>query len=331
MNAIAHPSLYANELGTGWSWDGETVTKANGFLFQLQSSVFLVAFQILLQIMEVLKELTLRLQMQAMDVVHAYKIVKSVVSSLKSLRQNSTTEFKRLFSGATKMGKNINGDGYELCKPRVSGRQMHRSNPPSSTAEEYFRITLYDEFLSHIISDLKARFVENPAHDIALGLLYLLPTECVNLADDNHYPAELAKAVETYKDDLPHPVMMETEYALWRMKWNSDTNQTQPQKLVDAYKACTSLQFPNIHILLQIALTLPITLCESERSFSQLKLVKTLRRSLMSGSRLSGLALTKIHRDRCVQTPKKLRELVDSFTQLHPRRMALNFVLSDKY
>jgi hypothetical protein len=53
--------MYANEFGTSWSWDGETVTKANDFLFQLQSSVFLVTFQILLQIMQLLKELTLKL------------------------------------------------------------------------------------------------------------------------------------------------------------------------------------------------------------------------------------------------------------------------------
>ena len=28
------------DLGTDWSWDGETITKANGFLYQLQSSTF---------------------------------------------------------------------------------------------------------------------------------------------------------------------------------------------------------------------------------------------------------------------------------------------------
>ena len=60
LDAIVNPRPYANDIGTGWSWDGETVTKANGFLFQMQSSTFLVAFQILLQLMQVLKELTLK-------------------------------------------------------------------------------------------------------------------------------------------------------------------------------------------------------------------------------------------------------------------------------
>ena len=49
----AHP-----DLGTDWSWDGETITKANAFLFQLQSSTFLVAFQILMQFSQILREVT---------------------------------------------------------------------------------------------------------------------------------------------------------------------------------------------------------------------------------------------------------------------------------
>ena len=67
---MVHAVLYADTLGTDWSWNGETITKANGFLFQIQSSSFLVAFHILFQEMEVLKELTLNLQMQAVDVVY---------------------------------------------------------------------------------------------------------------------------------------------------------------------------------------------------------------------------------------------------------------------
>ena len=58
---------------------------------------------------------------------------------------------------------------------------------------------------------------------------------------------------------------------MWKQKQSENEL---PRKLVDVYKACYCLNFPNIHILLQLALTLPITSCESERSFSQLKLVK---------------------------------------------------------
>lgn len=53
LQAMVHPSLHT-DLGTDWSWDGETIIKANGFVFQLQSSSFLVAFQIIVQVLQIL-------------------------------------------------------------------------------------------------------------------------------------------------------------------------------------------------------------------------------------------------------------------------------------
>jgi len=137
LQAMVHPSLHT-DLGTDWSWDGETITKANGLLFQLQSSSFLVSFQILVQVLQILREVTLKLQMKAVDVVYAYKMV----STLKAMRRNLTTEFKKQFAEATKIGKQLHGDDFQLTMPRLSGRQLHRCNPPSSTAEDYYRISM---------------------------------------------------------------------------------------------------------------------------------------------------------------------------------------------
>ena len=180
LDAMINPRIY-EELGTEWSWDGDTITKANGFLYQIQSPSFLISFKILTQVLHILRELTMKLQMQANDVVYAYKQVSSVVSTLKGMREDSVSEFQKIFVETTKLGQQLHGDHFELCRPRIVGRQVHRSNPEISSPEDYFRITLYDEFLSHVVSELQSRFVGNPAHDIALGLLYLLPSECINV------------------------------------------------------------------------------------------------------------------------------------------------------
>ena len=142
----------------------EKPSPSNGYLFQLQSSQFLVSFQILLQVLQILKELTVKLQSKAIDVVSAYKLVNKVVPRLKSMRTNSIPEFRKQFAESTRIGKQLHGDQFELTLPRISGRQQYRSNPPSSTAEEYYRITLYDEFLSHVVSELEERFAYNPSH-----------------------------------------------------------------------------------------------------------------------------------------------------------------------
>ena len=48
LQAMSYPCQFT-ELGTDWSRDGETLTKANGFLYQLEPSSFVVCFKILLE------------------------------------------------------------------------------------------------------------------------------------------------------------------------------------------------------------------------------------------------------------------------------------------
>ena len=220
------------------------------------------------------------------------------------------TEFKKIFGDTTKLGQELHGGNFILQKPRIASRQQHCSNPDITSPEDYFRVTLYDEFLSHVVAELEDRFVNNPTHTIVQGLFYLLPSQCVNLHNDGDLPAELNQAVEFYKHDLPHSVMFPTEYGMWIRKWKADHRP--PEKLVDTIQACSKIQFPNLYTLLHIALTVPITSCESERSFSQLKVIKDSHRSTMSDHRLSGLSLMKINRDCCNQllSTENLRELV---------------------
>ena len=63
-------------------------------------------------------------------------------------------------------------NAFELSMPRIARRQVHRSNIDASNPEDYYRITLYNEFVSHVC-ELEKRFVDNCAPGI--GLLHLLP------------------------------------------------------------------------------------------------------------------------------------------------------------
>jgi len=328
LQAISSPGQF-EDLGTNWNWDGETISKANGFLYQLESSPFLISFKILLEALSSLRALTLKLQMQAIDVLYAYKEVKNTIKSLKEMRENSQREFNKIFTSANKLGQDLHGCSFRLTHPRINRRQVHRDNAQVSSTEEYYRISYYNEFISHIISELQDRFIENPLH--GFGLLYLLPTECCsdNAEDsEDDVPGVLLQAVDFYQNDIPHALMFPTEYRMWVRMWKQKQSGDElPRKLIDVYKACDYLNFPNIHILLQLALTLPITSCESERSFSQLKLIKTSRRSTMVADRLSGLAIMKINRHYCDKLC--MAELVKSFMERHPRRIKLPFILSD--
>lgn len=188
--------------------------------------------------------------------------------------------------------------------------------------------------MSHVVNELLERFDNNPAKDWSLGLLCLLPRECICFEDDVALPDKLAETAKMYSDDMPHSQMLPTEYSMWIRKQKQRLHDTSrddlPSNLVDVFQNCNSLQFPNIHILLRLALTLPITSCESERRFSQLKLINSDRRSTMCGERLSGLALMKINRDLCdklFSSQGKMEEMLKSFELTHPRRMRLAYIL----
>ena len=102
-----------------------------------------------------LRGLTCKLQIEAIDVLYANKQVKQVATTFQKMRQNSEQEFKRIYKHATKLGKYLNGNGFELSTPGLSKRQSHHANPDLRTTEDYYRVTLFNEFLSHVANELK--------------------------------------------------------------------------------------------------------------------------------------------------------------------------------
>ena len=89
------------------------------------------------------------------------------------MREEPEREFNRIFRETSKLAKDLHGEEFVLSQPRVNRRQMHRGNIQASTAEEYFRITLYNEFSYNAVAKLQERLLDITSHGI--GLLHLLP------------------------------------------------------------------------------------------------------------------------------------------------------------
>ena len=81
--------------------------------------------------------------------------------------------------------------------------------------------------------------VDKQPHRIALGLLYLLPGKFIRVKDEDSLPKELALAVEFYEDDLPHPLILSSEYGMWIRKWKQQNRSELSNKLVDSLQACS--------------------------------------------------------------------------------------------
>ena len=79
-----------------------------------------------------------------------------------------------------------------------------------------------------------------------------------------------------------------------------------------------SSSFSELHKLLTLFVTIPVTVATAERSFSKLKLIKTYLRSKMSQERLDGLAILSIENAEAKDMDKQ--KLIQNFASVNARR-----------
>lgn len=79
--------------------------------------------------------------------------------------------------------------------------------------------------------------------------------------------------------------------------------------------------FPNLEVALRIFVTLPITSCTAERSFSALKRIKTDNRSSMNNAKLNSLLLLSTQSDITLKLDYK--EVIDDFARAKTRKKAV--------
>ena len=207
--------------------------------------------------------------------------------------------------------------GHAHCNYTKRKSVGRRNNAPADSPETYYRRNVLLPFLDHMLTQLQDRF--GGVRQQIVKLFSLVPSLFVN--------TELTSVEEVrqlYLADLPSPLLFTTEYQRWKTKWTSAQADDRPDCLQQALLKCDIDMFPNINVLLQIACTLPVTVCENEHSNSQLKLLKTY---LMSEERMSALALMKIHRQKTKDIDLDLA--VTMFANRHSRRMLLPFMFTD--
>ena len=98
-----------------------------------------------------------------------------------------------------------------------------------------------------------------------------------------------------------------------------DSNENIPNTVLTTFQKISkfSHSFPNVYQALKILITLPITSCECERSFSGMKKLKNCFRSTMGKERLDGLSLMYIHSEIAPDE----EEVLDEFARQGPRRL----------
>uniref|UniRef100_A0A667WQR9 TTF-type domain-containing protein n=1 Tax=Myripristis murdjan TaxID=586833 RepID=A0A667WQR9_9TELE len=238
--------------------------------------------------------LTTRLQSPDVDILSAYKEGREVAQVIESLR--SEESFSTIYQQAVQMASTID---VAPVKKRVTVKQQHRGNAPADSVAEHYRLNLFLPFIDHVTEELRTRFAESS--EPALVAALLVPKALPQLTEEKQN-----LLLSWYKEDLPQPDAAEQEIHRWKHHFKKYTGPL-PETAKETLQNIDMGFYPNIQCILCIYLTLPVTTCSCERSFSALRRLKTWLRSSMGNERLSGLALIHVHRTMAVDPMKVLQ------------------------
>uniref|UniRef100_H3A637 HAT C-terminal dimerisation domain-containing protein n=1 Tax=Latimeria chalumnae TaxID=7897 RepID=H3A637_LATCH len=159
--------------------------------------------------------------------------------------------------------------GIKLMKPRCSSHQMHSDS-------EYFKRAIWNSYLDAVVTQISEKFCEksrssSKAHGNSLGCHEVLYQELKLYADLRASQKITSTSVLDILREMPSRI-------------------------------------ENVHRLVQIAATLPVTTYSAERSFSGMKILKSCLRSTMIDDRLNGFAHMYIHKEIPVSVENVITE-----------------------
>lgn len=246
-------------------------------------------------------------QLQAEDTTA--EIVKSSVDTcvnyLKGLRSNEN--FDRTFD-FIKNKCNMITDSPKLPRVRkVPLRYCHNQDQHCfQSPKEYYRVQYY-ELLDLVVGCIESRFnqssmdklicierilinsanrnYDNVENEIDLNLSIYETKEILDLALLKLQLKMLSSLIATYNDSHPATAIISV---------------TKVSTIIDVLLSTnTKLMFSQIHSVIRIYLTCPLTSIMAERSFSTLRRLKSYLRTTMGQVRLNSLILMNIHKEYC--------------------------------
>ena len=296
------------------SAEGNSATRKSAYQLHcaVTRPVFIVSFVIMAKYSAILEPVANVLQGKNMDLVMVSKHISQILDVIKKDRQEIDNFSNVIMKKTEDIAEKV---GVELTKPRITPKQVYRSNPPSETATEYWKRSLIIPYLDSLTKSLSVRFSEE--NTPAFALSYLHPLYMLNLSSSD-LETKVASFMEFYGlTDIS------AELHLWYNLWKGKNLADEDLKELDVFAVLeeANVFFPTTRRALLILSTFPSTTATVERSFSNLRKVKTWLRSTMGEERLSGLCLMSVHRDYIKENREKYEMEVLKKFSMNPRRM----------
>ena len=302
-------------------FSGEASTKAAG-LFSLMKK-FRTYFGLKLAYLIFVSVEQLATTLQAKD-VNAQICLESGLAAKNFLSRHRTDDyFNILFKSAVADSENITDKPVLPRQKRVPKRIDDGSSGHSFTCPEDYHRSQYFEAVDIILNELDSRFDQRD-----LAVLKEIENLLINSINMNiTLPSTELK--ELYKDDINFSSLETQLYMLPDfLKTCNDSNEAKIKTVTSIHTICDLMNnstfgksmFTEIHKLLTIYLTVPMTSATAERSFSALRRVKDYTRTTMTQQRLNHVIIMHTHKQRTDDL--NLVNVAESFISVSPTRTA---------
>ena len=108
----------------------------------------------------------------------------------------------------------------------------------------------------------------------------------------------LSKLKDEFEAFLPHPSSFTSEVSTWKIHMVEADDDKRDLLSMYSFAYSNRLFYPSIYSILLLLATLPVGSCSCERSFSNLRRLKTWCRSSVAEERLDSLAIGYINQER---------------------------------
>lgn len=251
-------------------WNDSSATDAGMLLKCIQDSEFLVSLYVTKVLFSYGLPVCKQLQKERIDLKKTVEIIENMIEAITHMREDAENEFKLIFEEAQRSADLV---GNTITRKRITTKLTNRANPQNMTSDEqYFRVTIFLPFLENFISEVNDRFLNHK--NVLRGFECLFHSK---FSDQDRN--EIKHLVDLYSPTIDKNNII-AELKMWKLKLaSSDLNLI--KNGLEALDNCDEEVYPNIHFLLKIFVSLPVSTATPERSFSSLKRLKTYLRNTM--------------------------------------------------
>lgn len=296
----------------------ECSRRANGAVALMDRFAMYFGLKLSILIFGMVEQLSITLQGKSVSVQDGFQAAEVCIRALNRLR--SDEKFRVFYN-------KVKEDAADRCDPPVLPRQKQLprridegiAQHVFTAVEQYYRRE-YFQALDEVKGDLERRFqqknflfvrsIEELLLNCANGRAFSLPEDFVTLYQKDIDMAKLTIHLQMLQDAIKSTPL---DGILIR-------EVTSIQTICDVFNAEPTFKklLTEVHKLLKIYLTIPVTTSTAEQSFSALKRIKTYLRNSMSQQRLNNCMLVHVLRQKADNI--HLEEIAKEFVGRNDRR-----------